>query len=104
MYSYHLAFFFFILWDKKIFFECTFNLEKHFMSVNVFVSGKIIIMIGRIFIFIVVFVWRKMPLKRVNVFFFSLTSIHLNDFPLVYVRTRIFPPFFSDHLSFIFKN
>ena len=44
MYSYHLAFFFFILWDKKIFFERTFNLEKYFMSVNVFVSGKIIIM------------------------------------------------------------
>jgi len=64
-----------------------------------------LLLCGRILVFMVVFVWRKMPLKQVNVFFFfSLTSIHFNDFPLVYVRTRIFPPFFSDHLSFIFKN
>ena len=104
MYSYPLAFFSFILWDKKIFFERTFDLEKYFMSVNVFVSGKIIIMIGRIFIFIVVFVWRKMPLKRVNVFFFLSDFYSLEWFSLGLCTNSHFPPiFFGSSLTYLQK-
>jgi len=58
---------------QKFFFQWTFNLEKHLISVNVFVSGIIIWMV------IVVLMRRSIPFKRVNVFFFFLTSTRLKQ-------------------------